>query len=351
MDPLAGVRSRSIGRPFAQRGGRRGAIVAPLLAATLVLGATVGSAAPTLAADAPATCTMACATAFPMSPTGLPFGVTAGPLGSEWFGSNAEIGRLDRDGLLTTYPVPAANPVVGWLTVDPSGSIWFAERATGNIGQILPNGRVVEFPLPAGPSAGPQGIVLGPDGDVWVTEQFANAIARLDPSSGQVTELAVPTAHASPLGLALGADGALWFTERSAAKVGRMTVGGTFTEWTLAPGAFPNRIVLGPDGAIWFTELLGGKVGRIAPDGTLTEYPVHGGPVGITVGKDGQIYVVLFFSHRVARLDLGGAVTGVWTLPGSLGPLQIATGRGLDLWVTDNTSSTVFRLSPYVLGH
>ena len=52
--------------------------------------------------------------------------------------------------------------------------------------------------------------------------------------------------------------------------------------------------------------------------GTLTEYPIDGGPVGITVGDDGQLYVDLDLSKQVARMNLHGVVTG------DLGP----SGRG-----------------------
>jgi hypothetical protein len=31
--------------------------------------------------------------------------------------------------------------------------------------------------------------------------------------------------------------------------------------------------------------------------------------------------------------------------------LQIATGRGLDLSVTDNSANLIFRLTPYAVGH
>src|SRR5262249_15023431 len=152
---------------------------------------------------------------------------------------------------------------------------------------------------------------------------------------------------ATPLGLTLGADGALWFTERSADKIGRMTLKGTFHEWSLDPGSFPNRIVAGPGGAIWVTELFGGQVGRISMAGKLTEYPIDGGPVGITVGADGQLYTVLYLSHQVARLNLHGLVTGTWDLPGAVTPLQIASGRGQDLWVTDSSADMVFLLSTH----
>ncbi len=124
-----------------------------------------------------------------------------------------------------------------------------------------------------------------------------------------------------------------------------MTPDGTFREWSLTPGSFPNRIVAAPDGAVWFTELFGGKLGRLSMNGTLTEYPIDGGPVGITVGRDRQLYVDLDFAKQVARVNLHGVVTGAWDLPGAVAPLLIATGRGHDLWVTDTSANAVFRLS------
>ncbi len=321
---------------------RPGAILAPLLIA-LVLPAAVSAAPPrhTTTSSAHDDRTV---TAFPLADGSSPFGVTAGPHG-EYVSLNTAIGRFDHNGNLTTYQIPSADPYAGWLTTDLLGGIWISERDSGNMGRLAPNGSITEYPLPAGPDAVPQGSVVLPFGIVYVAEQGANAIARLNAWTGHVTEFPVPTPDATPLGLTLGPDAALYFTERSADKIGRMTLNGTFKEWSLEPGSFPNRIVTGPDHAIWFTELFGGKVGRISMDGTLTEYPVDGGPVGITVGTDHQLYVVLYLSGQVARVNLHGAVTGTWDLPGAVGPLQIATGRGSDLWVTDNNANTVFRLS------
>lgn len=148
----------------------------------------------------------------------------------------------------------------------------------------------------------------------------------------------------------LGPDRALWFTERSADKIGRMTLDGTFTEYPLTPGAFPNRIVVGPDGAIWFTELFAGKLARITTSGVMTEYPIDGGPVGITVGMDGQLYVDLYLSGGVDRVNLQGSVTWHWDLPGAVGPLQITPGFGLDIWVTDSFGGQLYRVTPYDVG-
>ena len=319
-----------------------GAILASALIA-LALPAAV-TAAPPRHARAAGIDDQRSVTAFAVPAGSAPFGVTAGPRG-EYVSLSTAIGRFDSHDNLATTPLPAVDPVAGWLTSDPSGAIWISERDSGNIGRLSPNGSIVEYPLPAGPDAIPQGSVITPGGILYVTEQGVDAIARLDPRTGHVTEFQVPTPDALPLGLTLGPDGALWFTERSAAQIGRMTLDGTFREWPLAPGAFPNRIVTGPDGAVWFTELFGGKLGRMSMDGTLTEYPIDGGPVGITVGRDRQLYVDLDFGKAVARVNLHGAVTATWSLPGAVAPLQIATGNGQDLWVTDASADMVFRLS------
>jgi virginiamycin B lyase len=321
---------------------KRGAVLIPVLI-TLALPAAVTAAPPRNAASTVGD--HRAVTEFPTADGTAPFGVTAGPRG-EYVSLNSSIGRFDHRGNLTTIPIPSDHAGAGWLTTDRSGAIWISERNAGKIGRLSPNGSLVEFQLPSSSTtAGPQGSVVTPGGTLYVTDQANNTIVRLDPRTGQTTSFPVPTLDATPLGLTLGSDGALWFIERSADQIGRMTLDGAFREWSLTPGSFPNRIVTASDGAVWFTELFGGKIGRMSMNGTLTEYPIDGGPVGITVGRDGQLYVVLFLGKQVARVNLHGTVTGTWDLPGAVTPLLIATGRGQDLWVTDYSANAVFRVS------
>ena len=82
----------------------------------------------------------------------------------------------------------------------------------------------------------------------------------------------------------------------------------------------------------------------------LTLIGPGGGPVSITVGKDGQLYVDLFTVPGVDRIDVQGQVTGHWDLPGAGGPLQLTTGFGLDIWDADAFGGKLFRVTPYDLG-
>jgi virginiamycin B lyase len=311
-------------------------LVGTLTAAAMLLPGTTADAA------GPPACRTDCVRAMTPLADVSPFGITAGPLGSEWFSLGGEIGRVDRQGTVHTYTVPTADPNVGWLT-NAEGAIWFSERGSRKVGRIAPDGSIREYPMPG---VGQQGIVLPGNGSVYVAEQFSGDIARLDPVTGHVTTYQAPDGR-DPLGLSVGADGAIWFTERAVARIGRMTLDGQFRIWNLTPGSFPNRLTLGADGAIWFTELLAGKVGRITTGGDMTEYAVDGGPVGITAGKDGQLYVAMFFSGEVARIALDGQVTGRWTIPDAVTPLQVATGFGHDIWTT---AGVVYRVQPYATG-
>jgi virginiamycin B lyase len=319
---------------------RRSALLVPVLLALVVPTTTLAAAPrhPRSVTEDGRTITV-----YPMAAGSGPFGVTAGPKG-EYVSLNSSVGRFDQSGGMSIFPIPSDGAFAGWLTTDPAGAVWVSERFAGKMARLSPNGSLVEFTLPDSGNAIPQGSVVTAGGIVYVTDQGNDTIVRLDPATGHTTSFQVPTPDALPLGLTLGADGALWFTERSADQIGRMTLDGAFTEWPLTPGSFPNRIVTASDGAVWFTELLGGKIGRMTTDGTLTEYPIDGGPVGITVGRDGQLYVALDFGHAVGRVNLHGAVTGTWALPGANTPLQIATGTGQDLWVTD-IADTVFHVT------
>ncbi len=52
--------------------------------------------------------------------------------------------------------------------------------------------------------------MAGPDGNLWFAEYEINKIGRITPG-GTITEFLLPTAPAYPLNIATGPDGNLWF--------------------------------------------------------------------------------------------------------------------------------------------
>ena len=77
-----------------------------------------------------------------------------------------------------------------------------------------------------------------------------------------------------------GPDGALWFTDNGSVTIGRVTTGGTFTEYALPINSEPGGIAPGPDGALWFTEGSTNAIGKITTDVGPQGPPGPAGPPG-----------------------------------------------------------------------
>src|ERR1035438_6376642 len=155
--------------------------------------------------------------------------------------------------------------------------------------------QITEYSTPT-PYSQPQSITAGPDGALWFMEVQAK-IGR-STVSGSITEYTLPSTLPSFCGSAYahsittGPDGALWFI--CSGYVARMTTAGvvtnTYTIPTYLAGA--GYIVTGPDGALWFTENISSKIGRVTTSGSFTEYSTLalGAPIGITTGPDGALW-------------------------------------------------------------
>ena len=152
----------------------------------------------------------------------------------------------------------------------------------------------------------PIGITNGPDGNVWFTELLGNRIGRMTPG-GTVTEFAAGlTAAALPFNICTGPDGNLWFTENAASQIGRITPAGVITEFPLAAGRAPDEICLGPDGNLWFAELDGDRIGRIPAFGFVFRRIENPAAIRARGGRL-SIHVCGKTTHVIGRLAETGA--------------------------------------------
>jgi hypothetical protein len=145
-----------------------------------------------------------------------------------------------------------------------------------------------EWVLPSGSS--PARIAAGPDGALWFTESDGNRIGRIT-ITGIITEFSIPTGGSSPTGIAAGADGALWFTEYNGNNIGRITTSGTITEYpdpycgcVSVPGthlSMPSAILAAPNGgkALWFVEAGENAIGQISLSGSPSNARLHRKPI------------------------------------------------------------------------
>lgn len=209
-----------------------------------------------------------------------------GPDGALWI-ADWTTGHIDRydpgTNQLTAYSVDGT-PVS--LVSGPDSSIWFTD-SKGYIGQITMQGEVAEHLIEDGDSEGPlgfmkpYGITVGPDGALWFTEQ-SGRIGRMTPT-WQLQEFTIPNPQQLLIGdggpepryIVAGPDGAMWFTDPGDNAIGRITLAGEITEYSI-PGAadvVPNQIASGPEGLLWFTESNSKQVGSIDPNATPIPAP------------------------------------------------------------------------------
>ena len=132
-----------------------------------------------------------------------------------------------------------------------------------------------------------------------------------------ITEFTVPYGGA---GIAGGPDGNLWFSEDTYqhANIGRVTTGGTFTEFVLPSGYIASGMASGPDGHLWFTAQNTNtntfQVVRVTTAGDLTYFaiPSHNAyPAGITAGPDGNVWFTEETTQRHWTGDARGGGHGV----------------------------------------
>jgi streptogramin lyase len=212
-------------------------------------------------------------------------------------------------------------------------------RASGAAGSG--SGSMVEFTLPHG--SGPWGIAAGPDGNLWYTDDGSGKIGRIT-LSGAVTQFSLPIATSEPGGVVTGPDGNIWFVEQAGNKIGRIATTPPYaiSEFPL-PGvnSWPTDIAVGADGNLWFTEYNGNKIGSISTIGAINEYALptsDAGLSGIQGGPDGNLWFIEANGNRVGRILSGGShtITEFPVLPNNFSyPQDIVPGADGNMWFTE----------------
>jgi len=288
------------------------------------------------------------------SPFSQPQSITAGPDGALWFMEvHAKIGRSTVSGSITEYTLPGTLPVAcgtafaNAITTGPDGALWFL--CAGYVARMTTAGTVTNSYVLPSLLSGANSIVTGPDGALWFTENISGKIGRIT-TGGSITEYTTG-ALGAPIGIVVGPDNALWFTAGS--SIARITTAGTITNSYATPTAnsSPAAIVTGPDGALWFVEENSSKVGRMTTSGSFTEYTIptaNSDPLAIVVGGDGALWFTELSTSKIGRVTTAGVFTEYGTPTGASQPFGIAAGADGNLWFTEFAASQIARATPPV---
>ena len=221
---------------------------------------------------------------------------------------------------------PGVGPVTtlirdgSWLessVFDASGHLVYTDVPSGRVSSldspVAPVRRVGTVRLPGGMALTPGGRIAVASGNTWGRLFGGVALFLIDPATGAKTKVASGLVAAN--GLARAADGTTYTADQVASQIDRVLPDGTVkTGWWRGAGG-TNGLALTADGRTLYVALA--NAARIVAIDTTTRAArtvfVAPGllplPDGLTVDRTGRLYVAMFVSGEVLRVDpaTGGA--------------------------------------------
>jgi streptogramin lyase len=181
-----------------------------------------------------------------------------------------------------------------------------------------------------------------------------------------INEFSLNSSNSEPLAITGGPSGSVWFADTGNSAIGVInSTTHAISEFTtgLTAGSNPEGIVYDPaDGDVWFTEAgnpiaspaIPSAIGMIDPaTHAITEFTggltANSGPVGITIGNDGNLWfteagytpggvpsaigMINPTNHQISQFSTG--------LTSGSNPYDITAGPDGNLWFTEQTGDRI----------
>lgn len=208
------------------------------------------------------------------------------------------------DSATFAYPLPKGTDPHG-LIEGPDQNFYFVSYAKSFVGQVTPDGKLSEFPIPAAdkpliPAAPPttQTIVIDADGDVTFAD--GNQILSMS-TSGVFGQPVVVSPFAQVDAMAVF-NGDIWFTEGDG-TIASLTPGATVATDQYSGRGVATGITAGGDGNLY--ACVGDDLVGLTPTGLplSTQYLGTAG-TDMTTDDDGNVWIAEPVPNRLAELDL-----------------------------------------------
>lgn len=265
-----------------------------------------------------------------------PDGMIYGPL---WF-KNSVVKVDPSNGAVTVinnqFKTPAA------ANLDGKGNLWVVDTATGELCKVeLASGRKATV---AKLKTALDNLAIAPEGTIYVSNMADNSVEAVDPATGSVKVL-TRGALAVPSGVKVS-GGTLWvadiFSHRkvdlasgAVSDVMRMHGEGVVMEYPFGVGLSADRVVL----TSWFTGTV--QVLDRATNKTLVMSHGWKAPYDAIPTADGSVLVAEIATGNVTRASGADLGTRAVVASGLAGPVQMTLGRDGMLYVTEAAGNLV----------
>ena len=233
-------------------------------------------------------------------------------------------------------------------TVDLQGNCWVGNRSTGTVVKVglVENGQCVD-------RNGNGKIDTSTGSTVLPWGQDECVLLEVSLNKGSEVTCAVgqncPSNGSGPRGIAIDANNNLWAGTYSSRMYYQIDgARGTILKKidVSSVGHGPYGAVVDKTGIVWSADI-SGNVLRLDPaTGAFTKLPINGSqPYGMSMGKNGQLYVAGWCSNRLTMINTATGTIGWSKSTGDSCSRGVAVTNDGDIWVANSISNTVSRWS------
>ncbi|MDE1844625.1 MAG: lyase [Thaumarchaeota archaeon] len=223
-----------------------------------------------------------------------------------------ETGPAKSNKYITEFKIPTACTQPLAIMVDPSGSVWFTESNTGNLGKFdLASKSFQEFTnqqWQKGERSMMWGLANAQDGNIWMTDSQHNLVWKFNPSDKSYQRFAFPKSGTSdgsfPQMLLIDGKSA-YINDFTGRKIGAFSTDHTGPDLGVtsipSPGNynFTSSMITDTLGKLWYTVWIyqqgGNLVSYDQKTGNYTQYPLPQdiqAPNGITIDSSGKLWIM-----------------------------------------------------------
>ena len=222
------------------------------------------------------------------------------------------------------------------LLFSSSGDLFAAEQSGGTVARITPDGRMSRF---AKGFSAPHDLAFDASGYLYVADTGANRVTRVSPE-GSVTTY-IPGLNV-PVDLAFHPNGELFVCELYA---GTVTAYKSAKKVKVVASALdkPHGLAFDSTGVTYINEWSGNRIVKMDKKGRLQPVAIIEDPVGIAIGKSGDLYVAQPQAGKVSRIKMDG--TRITLIEGLNEPRDPAFDAAGNLYVAETGAGRILKIT------